>query len=52
MDQKTNPSDVPKKTATEARAGATGHNVRYVLVFGLGAAIVALGVVLVAFFSV
>ena len=29
------------KTATPARAGVTGHNVRYVLLFGLGGVIVA-----------
>jgi hypothetical protein len=51
MSDKIDPSDAPQKTATQARAGATGHNVRYVLVVGLGAAIVALGIVLVTFFS-
>ena len=29
------------ETTTEARAGVTGHNVRYVLLFGLGGVIVA-----------
>jgi hypothetical protein len=29
------------KNATPARAGVTGHNVRYVLYFGLGGVIVA-----------
>jgi hypothetical protein len=29
------------ETTTEARAGVTGHNVRYVLIFGLGGVIVA-----------
>lgn len=29
------------ETTTDARAGVTGHNVRYVLFFGLGGAIVA-----------
>jgi hypothetical protein len=48
----TNTSEVaPVKNATEARAGVTGHNVRYVLVFGLGAAVLFLGVVLLAFFK-
>jgi hypothetical protein len=27
------------ETTTEARAGVTGHNVRYVLLFGLGGVI-------------
>ena len=31
-----------RKTATEARSAVTGHNVRYVLVIGLLAAIVAM----------
>ena len=39
----------PQKTATQARAGVTGHNVRYVLIFGLGGAAVLLAIVLVAF---
>ena len=29
------------ETTTEARAGVTGHNVRYVLLFGLGGVILA-----------
>lgn len=29
------------ETTTDARAGVTGHNVRYVLLFGLGGVIVA-----------
>ncbi len=29
------------KTKTNARAGVTGHNVRYVLLFGLGGVILA-----------
>ena len=29
------------KSTTSARAGVTGHNVRYVLYFGLGGVIVA-----------
>jgi hypothetical protein len=39
----------PVVSTTEARSGVTGHNVRYVLIFGLAAAVVALGVV--AYFS-
>ncbi|HUR43443.1 MAG TPA: hypothetical protein VMZ01_05020 [Aestuariivirga sp.] len=33
------------KSTTPARAGVTGHNVRYVLFFGLGGVIVAFIVV-------
>ena len=33
------------ESTTEARAGVTGHNVRYVLIFGLGGVIVAFLVV-------
>lgn len=46
---KTTAAGAPQKTTTEARSGVTGHNVRYVLVFGLGAAVLFLGIVLVAF---
>jgi len=39
------PSEKPTvKSTTQARAGVTGHNVRYVLMISLGAAIVALAV--------
>jgi hypothetical protein len=53
MDDRSNttPEGAPVKTTTEARAGVTGHNVRYVLVFGLGGAVLFLGVVLIAFFK-
>ena len=37
------------ETTTEARAGVTGHNVRYVLIFGLGGVIVAFTVILMYF---
>ena len=33
-------------TTTEARSGETGHNVRYVLLFGLGGVIVAFAAIL------
>ena len=37
-----NHKDVPKiKPTTKARGGVTGHNVRYVLAFGLGGVIIA-----------
>jgi hypothetical protein len=37
-------------TTKEARAGVTGHNVRYVLAFGLAGAFVALALILLAYF--
>jgi hypothetical protein len=37
--------DAPVKSATEARQGVTGHNVRYVLAFGVLAIIVAFAVI-------
>ena len=37
-------------TTKEARAGVTGHNVRYVLAFGMAGAFVALAVILLAYF--
>lgn len=40
----------PEKTTTEARAGVTGHNVRFVLAFGLGGVIIIFGILLFAFF--
>ncbi|MFN3659420.1 MAG: hypothetical protein ACK4UO_19415 [Pseudolabrys sp.] len=39
------------ETPTEARAGATGHNVRYVLMAGTAAVIVGFAVVYFAFFA-
>lgn len=36
------------ETTTEARAGVTGHNVRYVLLFGLVAVILLLALAYVA----
>jgi hypothetical protein len=33
------------------RQGVTGHNVRYVLFFGLAAAIIAFGIILVSYFT-
>jgi hypothetical protein len=46
-DGRANPSagDAPVKSATEARQGVTGHNVRYVLALGVLAVIVAFAVV-------
>jgi hypothetical protein len=39
------------ETATEARAGVTGHNVRYVLYFGLGGVVLAFALIYAAFFA-
>lgn len=39
------------ETATEARQGVTGHNVRYVLSMGTIGVIVLFAIVYVAFFS-
>ena len=39
------------ETTTEARAGVTGHNVRYVLLFSLAGVIVAFAVLLLYFSS-
>jgi hypothetical protein len=39
------------KSATRARQGVTGHNVRYVLVFGTVGVIVAFCAVYLAFFA-
>jgi hypothetical protein len=38
-------------TATEARAAVTGHNVRYVLVFGTMAVIVLFAIVFLYYFA-
>ena len=50
MDDRINTTSAPTKTTTEARAGVTGHNVRYVLAFGLGGVIVLFAIVFMAFF--
>jgi hypothetical protein len=39
------------ETATEARAGVTGHNVRYVLYFGIGGVVLAFALIYAAFFA-
>ena len=38
--------------ATKARAGVTGHNVRYVLAFGLAGVIIAFLIIALYFFGV
>jgi hypothetical protein len=40
------------ETATEARSGVTGHNVRYVLAFGLAGVIIAFLIIGLYFFGV
>jgi len=39
-----------EKSAIEARQGVTGHNVRYVLAISLGAAVLLLVCIWIAFF--
>jgi hypothetical protein len=45
------PEHRPVVTKTEARQGVTGHNVRYVLGFGLVAVIVAFAVIYYIYFG-
>jgi hypothetical protein len=40
-----------EKSATEARQGVTGHNVRYVLAISLGAAVLVLACLWLLFFA-
>jgi hypothetical protein len=48
-----NHKDVPKiKPTTKARGGVTGHNVRYVLAFGLGGVIIAFLTIALYFYGV
>ena len=46
------PSDRLKISEVRARQGATGHNVRYVLGFGLAGAIIAMTVIYLFYFAV
>ena len=39
----------PTKTSVRSRGGVTGHNVRYVLAFGLGGVIIAFIVIAIFF---
>jgi len=39
------------ETRTEARAGVTGHNARYVLLFGTGGVIIAFALIYAAFWA-
>ena len=48
-----NHKDVPTiKPTTKARGGVTGHNVRYVLAFGLGGVIIAFLIIGLYFYGV
>jgi hypothetical protein len=49
VDRPTEASNRPIVPATQARAGVTGHNVRYVLAAGLAAVIVAFVIVYLAY---
>lgn len=40
-----------EKSTNEAREGATGHNVRYMVVFGLAGVIIGLAIVYAYFFA-
>ena len=39
------------RSTTEARQGVTGHNVRYVLVFGLGGVVLAFALIYAVFWA-
>ena len=41
----------PVVPTTEARAGVTGNNVRYVLIFGLLAVIIAFAIIYIVYFG-
>lgn len=41
----------PVVSTTEARSGVTGHNVRYVLYFGLAAVIIAFVIIYLVYFG-
>ena len=44
------PEKRPELSKVEARQGVTGHNVRYVLLFGLAAVIVAFAAIYLFYF--
>jgi len=50
LDRGVNRQDQPAVPATRARAGVTGHNVRYVLLAGIAAVIVAFVIIYLIFF--
>ena len=43
--------NAPDRHTTEARAGVTGHNVRYVLYFGLAGVVLAFALIYAVFFA-
>jgi hypothetical protein len=45
------PQPRPVVPAQQARQGVTGHNVRYVLGFGVAAIVVVFGIIYVAYFA-
>ena len=47
--QPTSSPQSPTKTSVRSRGGVTGHNVRYVLAFGLGGVIIAFIVIAIFF---
>ena len=50
-DDRTSPQPRVVEDTTQARQGVTGHNVRYVLVFGLAGVIVAFAIIYLMFFG-
>ena len=50
-DDRTSPQPRVVEDTTRARQGVTGHNVGYVLVFGLAGAIIAFAIIYVMFFG-
>jgi hypothetical protein len=50
-DRRFEPEQPPVVSTREARQGVTGHNVRYVLGFGLAALIIAFGIIWLIFFA-
>ena len=50
-DDRTQSQRRPVVSTIEARSGATGHNVRYVLIVGLVGVIVGFGVIMYVFFK-
>ncbi len=50
-DDRLNSQRRPVVSTTDARSGVTGHNVRYVLVYGLAAVIAAFGIIFYVVFK-
>ncbi len=51
MSNQTHGETVPVKSADQARQAVTGHGVRYVLFWSLGAAIVVMAIAWLVFFK-